>query len=1095
MTNEDSEDTIDGKNDGQSASGNIITDTTADDASNTELTLSITEVKFGNEPNVQTYTLPTDGTNLEITSDYGTLTINNTGAYTYDVNETATDSLNVGDNPVESFTYTLTDGYNTDTADLKITVEGRDDAPEITSITANDRATHTIDGVVDLDGDGAIDTITPDDLLNNNGSPTFTSDNGNFILEVGNENSSMSVEYHGGNASHQNIVGFYEKADDGTFTDVKIIYADDVSGFDSTYANLGTLNDLNDEVGFFIIPNGYNNDDIKSIIDSGDYDVSIGSDNKVTLSTDTTSTTANTVYYTDNTMSTDGKDHAIVAKNDDGTLTIGFEDLSMGDQDYDDVVLTINPCLELTDGREYFVDLGKVSENDEQYSWVGDTNSNASWSNTDSNGNTVTITALDFDGSADTLKYDGNYQLGVEGARSSDVSGVSNQLQYDEKTDQSQAIVMEFEGNLNHAEFSFSRLIAGEGDGEQGYWTAYKEDTVVGEGVLNGGNSDNPTFTIDTGNEVFDKIVFTAIQYEVADTTSDSSDYYIQSFQGSGPDWANGNDAIINNIDLSDVDDVNLESATIVLTNYKDGDTIGTIGSSLPGGLTMTQSVIDGEWVVVLTGTATKAMYEHAIESLTFDTTSTDRDVRTFEYTVFDGDKHSNTMPVSLDIGGCEINSIHTPEVHVQISQNDITMEGNVLSHTVSLVYADGTPFVVPDGETITVNLAYSDISGVDAVESGDFDNLTTQVTITGGNSSITFENDTAYNSENEEDEGYTVKIASIADSATDTNGEDSLLKETTFVIDDTSATGEIVDIDQEGKEDDKNTKEGVNEGGDWDINLVSGDLTKVYTEDKVQSITISGIPDDATIKDASGTTVTFTASGTLTVTSLEIAEALTITPALDSSTDIKLSYEVALTDGSTENFSQTITINPEVDQPWTLGELGHEEKTYDAILEDSGFKTLGLTNTDASTGASGDANETVTYVRFSGVDIANNNAIHDGTIDYFIPDGSVIRYQKDNGDYVEYTFSSSDQYFTVPADKLDTVEFKAAENFNGEVKIRIEAKAIDKDDDQDDDTTDKLWSDDYDHNNDGTETYYNDKTDWGVSDKLIIKVTGGCFR
>ena len=61
-----------------------------------------------------------------------------------------------------------------------------------------------------------------------------------------------------------------------------------------------------------------------------------------------------------------------------------------------------------------------------------------------------------------------------------------------------------------------------------------------------------------------------------------------------------------------------------------------------------------------------------------------------------------------ISIGWKKVTLVFTThDADSKISQNDIVMEGNVLSHTVSLVYADGTPFIVPDGETITVNLTY----------------------------------------------------------------------------------------------------------------------------------------------------------------------------------------------------------------------------------------------------------------------------------------------------------------------------------------------------------------------------------------------------
>jgi hypothetical protein len=202
--------------------------------------------------------------------------------------------------------------------------------------------------------------------------------------------------------------------------------------------------------------------------------------------------------------------------------------------EYADVEDTTAEDTTEIEAKPYYIDLGKVDESREQYDWDADSNGKASWNNADSNGDAVKVYALDFDGSADTLVNDGNYQLGVEGGRA-DEDTVANQVHFDEQSGESQAIVLEFEGNLDHAEFTLTRLI--ESEGEQAHWAAYKDGVLVAEDDLNGsGLGNNPTFTIDT-DSVFDKIVFTGIQYEdgAADKGHDTSDFYLQSFSGSGP--------------------------------------------------------------------------------------------------------------------------------------------------------------------------------------------------------------------------------------------------------------------------------------------------------------------------------------------------------------------------------------------------------------------------------------------------------------------------------------------------------------------------------------------------------------------------------
>jgi VCBS repeat-containing protein len=368
--------TEDEADDGQAAQGNVLSNDSGTD-------LKVTTVTHDG----QTYTVPTDGSDFTITTQYGSLAINNTGAYTFTVNETAADTLNIGDQQTVPFTYTVEDSSgDTASAGLSITVEGRDDAPQIVSVSENDQPYHQVDGLLDTDHDGTPDTFTPDMLINqNNPDLRFNEDNGNIRIDMGNGNSSMAVNYWGGTAGYLNVIGFYEKDANGNIVDTQIIHSDNDPGFDyySSPINLGTLNNLSHEVGFFIIPNGYadSNAAIKNAIDNGwqaQIDPSTGKITFVNPNDSSQTVEANKVYYTDNNLSTDGRDHAIIGVNDDGSLTIGFEDMpeNITDQDYDDVVLTISACQTLSEGNHIFstVDLQDVDNQNLQSATLTITN-------------------------------------------------------------------------------------------------------------------------------------------------------------------------------------------------------------------------------------------------------------------------------------------------------------------------------------------------------------------------------------------------------------------------------------------------------------------------------------------------------------------------------------------------------------------------------------------------------------------------------------------------------------------------------------------------------------------------------------------------
>ncbi|WP_188353749.1 beta strand repeat-containing protein, partial [Malaciobacter pacificus] len=429
---------------GYDATGNVFTN------DNTVSSATITAIVVGGVE----YAVAQDGTNTVITTDKGTLTIDNSGEFTYDVNETYTESMNEGDSMSDAFTY-IVNGDSSESATLTINIEGTNDAPVINSIDVNNQATKVIDGLLDINQDGIADTLDPSHLLARDSDEYFSADNGNITIDLGSGGTDMAVEYLGGQVSYNNVIGFYEYDDNGNPTNPVIIYVEDQSFVGEVSEFLGTLDNLEGKVGFFIIPNGATTVNINT-----------------TLTFDGNTLQANgtdlpNVYYTDNNLSTDGKDHAIIAQDVDGTgLVIAFEDLSLGDQDYDDVVIKIKPCL-------------------------------------------------------------------------------------------------------------------------------------------------------------------------------DSSDMNI-----------------IDNINISDIDDANLESATVTLTNYKAGDVIDA--SNLPSGITATITEVNGELVVTLTGSATVADYEIAIESLTFESSSDDRTPRDFEIVVNDGDK-TDTTEVTVDIGGCSITP-YTPE-------------------------------------------------------------------------------------------------------------------------------------------------------------------------------------------------------------------------------------------------------------------------------------------------------------------------------------------------------------------------------------------------------------------------------------------------
>ncbi|MDX4058199.1 VCBS domain-containing protein, partial [Aliarcobacter skirrowii] len=331
VASEDSKDTINGKNDGQVATGNVL-DNDSGVSKVSKITFDGQDIRIN----------PKGDT--EIIGKYGTLTINSEGEYTYKVNDenSDVDALNIGDKLAEHFTYT-TSGKNTKTAVLTVEVEGRNDAPIISKIETNGV---TLTGIYnDYRSDNISENITAEDLIKNDGSKSyqFKNENNSLKMDIGKTETDVSITYEGKNASYKNILGYYEKNADGTVGNFKIIFVDDGN---LSKGNTTSLSGKTGEIGFFLIPTGANNTNIMNIINEGDYKIERTDDGKITFTSGKISATANNVYYTDESLSTDKErpDHTIALKSDEAnSLVIAFEDQdgTSTDFDYNDFVISV----------------------------------------------------------------------------------------------------------------------------------------------------------------------------------------------------------------------------------------------------------------------------------------------------------------------------------------------------------------------------------------------------------------------------------------------------------------------------------------------------------------------------------------------------------------------------------------------------------------------------------------------------------------------------------------------------------------------------------------------------------------------------------
>ncbi len=136
------------------------TDVDGDDASGN---FTITDIRTGPKDGTGT-----DGTvGVALTGEYGTLTVNADGSYTYVADQTKSDQLATGQTGTDTFTYTVSDGTATSTASLTFTVTGINDNDPVAvddtdSVKRDASITRDAGSAFDVDSD---DTDADSDAL------------------------------------------------------------------------------------------------------------------------------------------------------------------------------------------------------------------------------------------------------------------------------------------------------------------------------------------------------------------------------------------------------------------------------------------------------------------------------------------------------------------------------------------------------------------------------------------------------------------------------------------------------------------------------------------------------------------------------------------------------------------------------------------------------------------------------------------------------------------------------------------------------------------------------------------------------------------
>ncbi|GLK88159.1 hypothetical protein GCM10017655_12210 [Pseudomonas turukhanskensis] len=321
------------------------------------------------------------------------------------------------------------------------------------------------------------------------------------------------------------------------------------------------------------------------------------------------------------------------------------------------------------------------------------------WGNLDSKGLGVTVSAVKGDGTAGTVYHgsdDGNANtLGVSGTPRA-TGAVANQLEFDPASKTSEGLVLNLNGNINHADFSVSHLIASEAGGEVGRWVAMYNGEVVATGEFKLTSGGAGTFAIDTPGLVFDSIRFEGVS--TVSGGGDGSDYFLTGFSGSGPASANSAYTVSENGTLTiangskdlTANDTDADHDALVVTQVN-GTAIGNGAVTLASGALVTANA-DGSFSYNTNG---------KFDSLKAGQVATD----TFTYTISDGHGGTDTATATVTI----IGSNDAPTVG-GTSTGTVTEAGNLDDGTVVAGTATATGTLVAtdvdQGATTTWSLA-----------------------------------------------------------------------------------------------------------------------------------------------------------------------------------------------------------------------------------------------------------------------------------------------------------------------------------------------------------------------------------------------------
>ncbi|WP_108945281.1 retention module-containing protein [Shewanella halifaxensis] len=980
-------------NEGSMVSGNMIThddgDGVVDNDGGDGANLSITHI------NGQPLSFNPDGWSNPIPVANGTVRVKADGSFEFSHD---------GSDPTQtdpSFTYTLSDGTDSDVGTVSFDVTAVNDEPVAAddnfsvnegSMVSGNMITHDDgDGVVDNDGgDGANLSIT-----HINGQPlSFNPDGWSNPIPVANGTVRVkadgSFEFsHDGSDPTQIDPSFTYTLSDGTDSDVGTV-SFDVNPIDDTAPIEPTVTILDDNA--VIGANEYVNDGWLN----ADEIASGGSGVQIQVNVDhaelddggfVTLTISN-----GNLVST-----VTLSLNDDGDLVVnGSSSTASSNFAYDNGVITWSENTP-NEGQEVSVSATQTDEAGNSSTSGNDTAAvttvnavddaqgtsfSASASSADNwgteNGTQVnplfTISARNADGSIGSVNYQlsDNNKLGVSGNPRSDNSSGVGQIQFDSSTGQSEAIIFSFNGLCNEATFDVSNMFYDEAGGEQGVWKAYYQGQLVAMDTFKTEGSNSGTFSINTGNLVFDTLVFEAT-YTVDEASGialggDSSDYYLTSIEVSGP--ALGGDALVVNEGeslsataaeglLANDSDQQGHDFAITSVNGTDFGQSSSVNITFANGATITVNA-DGSYTF-----NTNGAYDHLSQG--------ELETLEFNYTITDEHGAMDTATVTINIVG-------TNDAPIAVGNNYEVNEG--ASITGNLITDDSGGGVDSDAESNTLTITH--INGL-AV---DFSNGNATIAIASGSLTIS-------------PDGTFIYIH---------DGSEPVPTEFTYTISDGNKASDTatVTLNVNGVNDDPNAvanSYNVNEGSSAQGNLITdntGDGIDYDADGDTLYIThINGVE----LVFVNNLATVFVAGGSL---SIDINGNFTYNHDGSASTPVSFSYTISDRNGGFDTSDVVLNIN-EVNNPVSIENIETLTVHESALATGSGGGTLTDSGTFSVTAKDGIAkieigNSTLTLAMLlasstSPISIAGAN----GTLTITGYDNGVISY--------DYTLNSQQDH------------------------------------------------------------------------------------